>query len=403
MQLPEINLDAIPDLAARQVIEPLLNVIEPLHAELVQLRAENQHLRDENARLKGGSGKPDIIPPVSPAPTDHSSEAPRRTPTARSKPKKNATLTVTRDHPWVVDPALLPPDAVRHGSTAVIVQDLRLPPDVIRFVREVWSVPSTGQTITAPVPDGYHGAFGPQIPALALSLAYDAQVRQSALLRFFHDARIQIGARTLARWLVDAQARWQPEAAAIHQAGLARGSWHASDQTPTRGDGRNETGHGLGHARFTVYPTRPGGSRPDVLARLWGQDPVFRLNDDALAWLAATALGPQFVERIRAAVPWAVDRSALDRTTPLATAGIVRSDHQRPPVWDALAVAAYHAQTAVPIIRPLLSDDAAVYPLITDDHARCGVHDRRQYAKLRPVVPAHQHGRAAFGSADWTF
>ena len=143
MQIPDINLDAITDPTTRQIVGQLLNLIETLAAENAALRVEVQQLRDENARLKGGSAKPDVKPPLPPAPPDHSSEAERRTPTPRSKPKKNATLTVTREQHCVVDPATLPAEAIRHDTAEVLVQDLVLQPEVIRFVREVWLVPST--------------------------------------------------------------------------------------------------------------------------------------------------------------------------------------------------------------------------------------------------------------------
>ena len=88
MQIPDINLDAIPDPATRQLVEQLLNLIETLAADNAALQVEVQHLRDENARLKGGSAKPDVKPNVPPVSRDHSSEAERRTRTPRAKPKK---------------------------------------------------------------------------------------------------------------------------------------------------------------------------------------------------------------------------------------------------------------------------------------------------------------------------
>jgi len=279
MQIPDITPDSIPDLTTRQVVIQLLNLIEALAAENAALRLENQHLRDENARLKGGSGKPDIPPPVlPPPPSDHSSEAERQTRAPRGKPKKNATLTVTREERCIVDPATLPADAVRHGTTDVVVQDLRIAAEVIRFVREVWYVPSTQTTITAPLPVGYHGAFGPTLRALVLALGHAANVSQPALLTFLRDVGVQIGTGTLARMLLDPDGRWAEEAATMQQTGLATGSWVASDQTATRVDGQNAVCHVVGNALFTSYHTRPGGTRQDVLAVLWEQELVFRVQ-----------------------------------------------------------------------------------------------------------------------------
>ena len=125
MQIPDINLDTMTDLAMRQIVIQLLNLIEALAAENAALRVENQQLRDEVARLKGGSGKPDLKPSVKSSPHDHSSEAERQVRTPRGKPKKNATLTVTHEERCAVDPAELPSDAVRHGTRDTIVQRLR--------------------------------------------------------------------------------------------------------------------------------------------------------------------------------------------------------------------------------------------------------------------------------------
>jgi hypothetical protein len=404
MQIPDVNLDAITDSTARQVIGQLFNLIETLSAENQILRDENQQLRDELARLKGGSPKPDVKPSTPPAPKrDHSSERERHTPKPRQKGRKLGILVPTRTERCVVDPATLPPDAIRHDTTEVIIQDLILQPEIIRFVREVWYVPSTGVTITAPLPQGYQGEFGPHIQALTLTLGHGANVSQPSLLTFFQDAGIAIGKGTIARWLRDQRATWHSDAQAIHQAGLASSDWQATDQTSTRVDGQNHTCHVLGNPFFTVYQTRPGGTRQDVLSVLWGQEPFFRLNADALAWLHATRIGRTLLTQISAALPWDTDLSAADLTRQLDGAGLTLGPVQRQQLWDALAIAAYHAQTAVPIVRRLVSDDASVYHLLTDQHALCWIHDARHYAKLAPVVPIHRDLLAAFRTDYWAF
>ena len=405
MQIPDINPESISNLATRQIVIQLLNVIEALAAENAALRVENQHLRDEVARLKGRSGKPDIKPPTPPAapPSDHSSEAERRTRTPRGKPTKNDTLTVTHEERCVVDPATLPPDAVRHGTTDAIVQRLHMTVEVVRFVREVWYVPSTNTTITAPLPPGYRGGFCPTTHALVPALGHGANVSQPALLTFLRDLGLRIGTGTVARMLLDPQGHWAEEAAAIHQTGLATGSWVATDQTGTRVDGQNEVCHVVGNAWFTSYHTRSGGTRQDVLAVIWGQELRYRLNDEALAWLNASSLAHTLLRRLQKALPRERDMTAVEWQQHLTTAKITLNRPQQQQVGDALAVAAYHAQTQVPVLGWLLSDDAPVYDHLTDTHALCWVHDWRHYAKLAPRVPHHQAECTAFGKRYWTF
>ena len=171
--------------------------------------------------------------------------------------------------------------------------------------------------------------------------------------------------------------------------------------TGTRVDGQNHTCHVLGNRWFSSYHTRAGGTRQDVLAVLWGQEPVFRLDDDARVWLAATTCPPHIQTRLLGALPWATDLTAADLATHLAAAALVlTADHQRQ-VRDALAISAYHAQAAVPIVRTLLTDDATVYHPITDVHALCWVHAGRHLAKLAPIVPHHQALLAATRTTFW--
>jgi hypothetical protein len=184
---------------------------------------------------------------------------------------------------------------------------------------------------------------------------------------------------------------------------LASADWQATDQTSTRVDGQNEVCHVVGNALFTSYHTRPGGTRQDVLAVLWGQEPLFRLNEDALAWLAETRCRPTLLLRLREALPWDTALTGAELRARLLAAGVGLSAQQQQQVWDALAVAAYHAQTGVPIVRWLLSDDASVYHWLTDEHGLCWVHDGRHYAKLSPVVPVHQQQLADFRRDYWAF
>ena len=54
----KLDLKAIQDENARELIGQLMNLVEKVSADLRDAQVENQRLRDENNRLKGEQGKP---------------------------------------------------------------------------------------------------------------------------------------------------------------------------------------------------------------------------------------------------------------------------------------------------------------------------------------------------------
>jgi len=145
--LDDLDLSSIPDEQTRQLIVRLLNLIETVSADLRVAQAEIQRLRDEINRLKGEQGQPPIKPnPPSSAPADHSSEQERRVPSDRVKRAKHARITINREQVLTVDPGMLPPDAEVKGHEDVIVQDVVIQTDNVRFRKEQYDAPSTGHT-----------------------------------------------------------------------------------------------------------------------------------------------------------------------------------------------------------------------------------------------------------------
>src|SRR3970040_1461397 len=96
--LDNLDLNAIQDGNARQLIRRLLNLIEQLSADLREAQVETQRLRDENNRLTGEQGKPTIKPNTPKAPpSHHSSEKERRQARQRHKSSKKAVVEINRE------------------------------------------------------------------------------------------------------------------------------------------------------------------------------------------------------------------------------------------------------------------------------------------------------------------
>src|SRR6266487_4199261 len=192
--IAKLDLASIADVGARQAIRALLNLVEEQASEIRALRIENQQLRDELTRLKGGQGRPKIRPGKSTGgSTDYSSEQERRpAPKPWQKRGKQDRLRVDRTERVVVDPALLPADAVLKGYERIVVQDLVLRTDTVAFDLAVWYSPAQRRSYRAQRPAGSGGTVGPNLRALVLTLAYAGGMSERKILELVQSTGIVI-------------------------------------------------------------------------------------------------------------------------------------------------------------------------------------------------------------------
>ena len=166
----DINLDHIDD-QIKETIFSLLNIIEQLASENAALVNEVQKLKDEINRLKGEQGKPNIKPNTNNKNNqDISSEKERKAKNQRKKRSKKQDIVINRTEICKVDKDILPVDAEFKGYQTVVVQGLEIKTDNIEFKKEVYYSPLEKKTYTAKLPEGYEGAFDPQIKSLAIIL-----------------------------------------------------------------------------------------------------------------------------------------------------------------------------------------------------------------------------------------
>jgi len=402
--LETIDVSGIQDEKARQLIERLLNLIEDLSADLRDAQAGNQRLRDENNRLKGEQGKPNIkASKAKPVRSDHSSEQERRKPKPREKRSKKATIQIHREQTLEVDQASLPADAEFKGYADVVVQDIIFRADNVCFHKEKYWAASTGQTHLAELPRGYEGQFGPGIKALSLTLYFGGGMSEPKILELYEHVGVQISAGALSNLLIKDQEAFHAEKEEVYATGLRSSPWQHTDHTSTRVDGQNQHCHIVCNPLYTLYATTPRKDRLSVLDVLRnGRARLFRLNDEALGYLASIPLSQAKRHELlvwRGAQDWD-EQSFVDQ---LDTRLPNLSVQQRQAILGAAAVAAYHAEVDVPIVRLLICDDAPQFNWLTEEMGLCWVHEGRHYKKLTPVIPHHQELLADFRQQFWDF
>lgn len=402
--LDHIDPTTIADPADRALVLELLNLINSLATQVHDLRTELQRVRDENARLQGEQGRPDIKPPTPPRNAPHSSEAERHTPRARQPRSKQAHLTVTREEICRCDPTTLPDDAEFKGYEDVLVQDLRIECDTIRFRKEKFYSPSAGQTFLAPLPAGYHGQFGPDLQAFVLSQYFGANVSQPALQRLLGYFGVDISRGQIAHMLTEPGADFHAESSEVLAAGLASSFYQQADDTSTRVDGQNCVCQVFTTPCYTAYRTTTGKDRLSVLRALTDQQP--------LAYLLNPAVRTYLTEQ-KLAAKWCMVLSGTADGTTWSEAALTAWLAE--PAWaglpagaakllrEGLALGAYQAQTTWRPVDVLIVDDAPQWRQISAEVGLCWVHEGRHYKKLLPVLDCFGRAVDGFMGRFWRY
>jgi len=401
--LQKVDLAGIQDDRARECIRLLLNLIESLTTDLRKAQAENLYLREQLNRRKGGGGKPDRSKDPS-APASQSSEKERAEASEtkqRTKRSKVDRVHIDREEVLKVDRASLPPDAEFKGYEDVVVQELRIGTDNVKFRKEKYYAASTRQTYLAPLPAGYRGEFGPHLKSLCLLFSHLCNMTEPKIADLLGNMGIVISRGQISAWLTGAYPEIQEEKQAIVEAGLSSSAWQHMDDTGTRVNGENQHCQIVCNPLYGAYFTTARKDRLTIIDVLRnGRPRVFRLNEEALGWLRQFGVSQRVLERV-GQMPFHQDWSQEELQRRLTEQIPDLGPGARSRIEEAAALAAYHAESAH--VRLLLCDDAKQFKLVADELALCWVHDGRHYQSMEPCVPQHREWLEAFRKRYWHF
>lgn len=402
--LEDLDLSGIQEENARKLVKILLNQIEELSASLRELRVENQQLRDENNRLKGEQGKPKVkANVVKPAASQHSSEKERRKKRERHKKSPKAELVISREEVVSIKRESLPADAKFKGYEKVIIRDIVLRAENVCFRKEKYYSPSEKKSYLAELPAGYEGQFGPGIKAIIPALHFGGGLTEPKVVEFLGYIGVPISPAQVSDMLIKNQEGFHAESAEVFEAGLNSSPHQNIDDTPTRVNGQNQACHIVCNPLYSSFHTRLHKDRLTILDVLRaGRARIFRLNAEAMGYLKSQPFSKNTLQVLQG---WQsetdLDEAAfkirLDENLPKLPA------QQRKAIIDAAAVAAYHAEKGVPVIRTLICDDAPQFNWLTESMMLCWVHEGRAYKKLMPVVGHHRELLDGFIKRFWEF
>src|SRR5215469_5016801 len=254
--------------------------------QIVELQRMVAALRDEIARLKGGPGRPTIKPSGMEKATE---PKPPERPGEKKPPRGSTRSKLTIDEERTIKVAAPPRGSRFKGYTSFVVQDLVIRAHVVNFRRERWQTPD-GEVMTAPLPAGIDGHFGPDLRRFVLAQYHEAQTTMPRLVRLLRSLRIFISKRQVVRLLIEGQDGFVTEARDVLRAGLASATWITADDTGARHKATNGFCTQMGNAHFAWFGTTGSKSRLNFLELLRAGYDDYAINAEALAYMRERAL-----------------------------------------------------------------------------------------------------------------
>lgn len=393
-------LDQVTDPGVSAAINMLLNIVEVLMDKCTQQAETIQQLKDEINRLKGEQTRPKPRPDNKGK--DHSSEKERKARQSKKAKKKRTpkqdAIKADRTVVCKLDKSKMPEDAVHKGHTSVIIQDLKVSTDNVKFERETYYSPSLKKTFMADLPAGYDGEFGPGVKTLVLSLYHNSNMTQPGILDFLQTTGVVISATTVSRIITEDHDVFHQEKEAIVDAGL-QGDYQHIDDTSARMNGQSHYVHIFSNPLYTAFFTRARKDRLTLIEILCRGDLKFLFNEEASALMAAMGLSQKYINRLH-------HKGLLNQTEinqVLSDMFPIPNTHKNNKRLIAEAGAITYYRTLPHAISYLMADDAKQFNYLAEHKALCWIHEGRHYKKLTPFFRQHRTYVEEFLTRFWDF
>jgi len=388
---PTESVEDLPLAEVRRLVVALI-------AEAGRLTAENQELKDEIARLKGLPPRPKFKGKPSGMEKATADVVSGRKGSKRRRGSKRDKLTVTAE---VVLRASPPPGSRFLGYEDILVQDLRIVVETVRYRRERWSGPG-GERIMAALPAGILGGYGPELRRFIAAGHFQGQMTTERLTALLTGMGMAISKRQVVRLLSKGLEGLIAEDQAVLRAGLETARWITVDDTGHRHAGKDGFVTQIGDERFAAFRSGPSKSRQAFLEVLRAGHEDFVINDAALAYMRGRDLaGSVIVALAEHPTKSFADEAAWEAH--LQALGAPWAQIEPDPVaiategalWGAIKAHGLLADTVV------VSDGAGQFRLA--DHALCWVHAERLIHKLTAGNPAHRRAVDLVRTLVWWF
>ena|GEM_PF-134235 len=323
----------------------------------------------------------------------------------RIRNAKLPEIKIDREKFCPVDAAVLPEDAVFKRYQEKTTQDLIIKTDNVKFYRQVYYSASLKKTYTGPLPQGYEGGYGPHIKSDIISMKYVNNMSIPKILEFYRNFNISISNSYISDRLVNHLEPFHKEKSDLYEAALEVCDYQQIDDTTCRVNGRNCYTQIVCNDCFTAFFTTERKDRLTILDILRNFGPRgFIFNNETFSLLEQLKVSKTLIKRLH----------EVEKDKPMSEKDIKKlfaelfpnadkGQLHRTRITETAAIAYYHQEIDIPIVKVLHCDDAPQFKLLTENLSLCWIHDGRHYKRLQPVVLIHKEQLALFRQQYWQY
>jgi len=285
----------------------------------------------------------------------------------------------------------------------VVVQDILIKTNNIKFKLERFYSPSETKAYEAPMPDCVDGEFGAGLKSWVLFWYFHSRIPENRIHQMLSDIGIIISAGAISNIIVKDHDTFHQEKTDIIKAGIQSSSYQHIDDTGARVKGTNQYFTVLCNDYFSAFFTNPKKDRLTVIGILSQQEELsFLINPYTFSFLEERKLKAQVLSSLKPFLKMDVmTREKFEKELNLLIPDL--KDRHRTMILEAAAITAYQENNASPAIHRLVCDDAKQFYHITTLRSLCWVHEERHYQKLVPFLPDHQKLVHDFSSKIWDY
>jgi hypothetical protein len=359
-------------------------MVELKDAEIAALKIELTALKDEIARLKGLPPRPKFKGKPSGMEKATSPGAGGKGRSKRGRGSKRDRLEAAR---VVVMKVAVPPGSRFLGYEDIIVQDLRITVETVRYRKERWAGPG-GERIIASLPPGILGGYGPELRRFIAAGHFQGQITTERLTALLTGMGLDISKRQVVRLLSQGLEDLIAEDQEVLRTGLETADWITVDDTGARHAGKDGYVTHIGDDRFAVFRSGPSKSRKSFLSNLRAGRKDYVVNAEALAYMSERSLAGALIVQLKDH-PLKYFADEAQWLEHLQALGLTDLDVLPDPVTIATEGALFGALKDHGLLGDtvIVSDGAGQFRL--DNHAACWVHAERLVYKLNPTNKAH--------------